>query len=60
VIRKAKANNAWIVIYTHDVDDKPSPWGCTPRLFHSVVGQLVEHGIEILPLKNALARVVFG
>lgn len=60
VIRKAKASNAWIVIYTHDIDDKPSPWGCTPRHLGSVVEQLLKHGIEVLPLKNALARVAFG
>ena len=60
LIQKAKASKAWIVFFTHDVDDKPSTWGCTPRQFHSIVSELVDNGIEILPLKSALARVVFG
>ena len=60
IIRKAKATNAWIVFLTHDIGDRPSTWGCTPQLFNSVVSELLENGIEILPLKNALARVAFG
>jgi hypothetical protein len=60
LIRKAKARNAWIVFFTHDVDDNPSTWGCTPTQLRSVVSELVDHGIEILPMKSALAKVVFG
>jgi peptidoglycan/xylan/chitin deacetylase (PgdA/CDA1 family) len=60
IIQRAKAENAWVVFFTHDVDDHPSTWGCTPKVLDSVVSQLLEQGIEVLPLKNALARVIFG
>jgi len=59
-IQKAKATNAWIVFFTHDISQSPSPWGCTPQLLESVVSQLSEHGIEILPMKSALARAGLG
>jgi peptidoglycan/xylan/chitin deacetylase (PgdA/CDA1 family) len=60
VIREAKVKKAWLVFYTHDISATPSTWGCTPELLRSVIGQLAEHDIEILPLKSALAKVVFG
>jgi peptidoglycan/xylan/chitin deacetylase (PgdA/CDA1 family) len=60
IIREAKATNAWIVFLTHDIGDRPTTWGCTPQFFNFVVSELLENGIEILPLKNALARVAFG
>jgi hypothetical protein len=58
VIKEAKAKNGWIVFLTHDVDETPSPWGCTPQFFESVVSDVSQQGIEILPLNSALAKVV--
>ena len=58
-IQEAKARNGWLIITTHDVSSSPSPWGCTPQLLQSVVSALVSNGIEILPMKHALARFFF-
>ena len=57
VIEKAIALKAWIIFNTHDIDESPSNCGCTPQLFESVVSGLAEQGIEILPVKSALAKV---
>lgn len=59
LIEKAKSANAWLIFATHDVTDSPSPWGCTPELLRSLVSELCSHGIEILPVKSAAAKVVF-
>jgi peptidoglycan/xylan/chitin deacetylase (PgdA/CDA1 family) len=59
LIAAAQARNGWLIFNTHDVSATPSRWGCTPAQLESVVTALVAHGIEILPLKHALARVVF-
>ena len=32
VFDEAVATNGWLIFYTHDVADTPSPWGCTPGL----------------------------
>lgn len=59
LIDNAKARNGWIIFNAHDVSATPSRWGCTPELLESVVSELVKNGIEILAMKNALARFVF-
>jgi peptidoglycan/xylan/chitin deacetylase (PgdA/CDA1 family) len=59
-IARAKASAGWIVFFTHDVDVAPSPFGCTPAALRHVLGRLEEAGIEILPVKHAMARVAFG
>ena len=59
LINDAKSKNAWLVFTTHDVEDNPSPWGCTPELLQSVISELCGNGIEILPIKSAVSRVVF-
>lgn len=58
LINKVKARNGWIIFNTHDVSAAPSRWGCTPELLNSVVSELVNNGIEILSMKDALKHVV--
>lgn len=59
-IELAQATNGWIVFFTHDVTEAPSPFGCTPGMLDHVLGALGKAGIEILPMKHAMARAVFG
>jgi peptidoglycan/xylan/chitin deacetylase (PgdA/CDA1 family) len=59
LIDRAKARNGWLIFNVHDVSAVPSRWGCTPELLESVVASLLNSGIEILTLKNALARAAF-
>jgi Polysaccharide deacetylase len=49
--RKAKG---WIIFATHDVAPDPSPYGCTPEFFESVVRCAVDSGARILPVAKAL------
>lgn len=60
LIAQAKATNGWLVFFGHDVSDDPSPYGCTPQQLQSVVSKVKAAGIEIMPVKSAAARVVFG
>ena len=60
-IAQAKAGAGWIVFFTHDVAHEPSPYGCTPAMLEHALDALeAAAGIEILPVKSALARVVFS
>jgi len=59
LIDEVKASNGWLIFNAHDVSAAPSRWGCTPELLESVVADLVNNGIEILTMKNALGRTVF-
>jgi len=44
----------WLVLATHDVDERPTPFGCTPAFFDEVVRYAVESGARILPVRHAL------
>jgi peptidoglycan/xylan/chitin deacetylase (PgdA/CDA1 family) len=50
---KAVAENAWMIFYTHDVSDDPSPYGATPAMMIEVLEGLKAAGIEALPVREA-------
>jgi peptidoglycan/xylan/chitin deacetylase (PgdA/CDA1 family) len=59
-IERAKAGPGWVIFFSHDVSDDPSPFGCTPQMLEFTLERLTRAGIEILPVKHALARAVFA
>jgi hypothetical protein len=44
----------WLIFATHDVCDAPTPYGCTPEFFESVVRHAVTSGARVLPVIEAL------
>ena len=58
-VDQAVQRNGWIIFFTHDVSDEPSPFGATPEMLDHALGAIRSAGIDILPVKHALARVVF-
>jgi peptidoglycan/xylan/chitin deacetylase (PgdA/CDA1 family) len=46
----------WLIFYTHDVSEKPSPFGCKPGEFESVVKLAISSQAAILPV----GQVVLG
>jgi len=59
-IARAKSKAGWLIFFTHDVGEAPSPFGCTPAMLRHVLDRLTEVGVEILPVKHAMARAAFG
>lgn len=59
LIEAAVARNGWLNLFTHDVTDHPTPFGCRPAALAAAVDALQTAGIEILPVKNALGRIAF-
>jgi peptidoglycan/xylan/chitin deacetylase (PgdA/CDA1 family) len=53
LIETARRAGGWLIFATHDVDPKPTPWGCTPELFENLVRRTSEAGIRILPVIEA-------
>jgi peptidoglycan/xylan/chitin deacetylase (PgdA/CDA1 family) len=53
VDRNLKARG-WLILATHDVDDRPTPYGCTPDFFERVVQHVVKSGSRILPVADAM------
>jgi len=59
-IRKAVSDRAWVIFFTHDVSETPTPFGATPGMLTHALDCLAGAGIEILPVRHALARAAFG
>lgn len=57
LIDELQQTAGWLIFYTHDIDDNPSQFGCTPKYFKNVVEYAVKSGSEILSVKNVLARL---
>ena len=56
LIEDAQAHSGWLIFYTHDVADEPSPFGCTPAQFQSIVAYAAEN-TPVLPVRDVLAEL---
>ncbi len=59
-IDAAVAKRGWLILFSHDVSEDPSPYGCTPAMLDHALSRLAAAGVEVLPVKHALARATFG
>ena len=46
-IDRAVSENAWLILYTHDVREAPSPWGCTPYALSRLIAHARATGCDI-------------
>ena len=59
LIERSAQPRSWLILYTHDVDDDPSPHGCTPALLEAAVRSALAAGCQVLPVRNALGPIRF-
>ncbi|OYW81969.1 MAG: polysaccharide deacetylase [Asticcacaulis sp. 32-58-5] len=48
--------NSWLVLYTHDVREAPSSWGCTIKTFETLVKSARDHDLEIVTYAEGVRR----
>lgn len=48
---------SWLIFYTHDVRETPSPFGCTPSLLEKVVSMALAKGFQVAPVQDVVAEV---
>lgn len=58
-IDQAKQSNGWLIFYTHDIDERPSPYGTSPQLLDELAQWISKLGIAILTVRNALGEIGF-
>lgn len=56
-IEACVAARGWLVFATHDVEENPTRYGCTPGLFERVLRWSVDSGARILPVAGALRTI---
>ncbi|MBX9465977.1 MAG: polysaccharide deacetylase family protein [Aquamicrobium sp.] len=57
IIGEAVRSKAWLVFYTHDVQEGPSEHGCSPRLLSQAVQRVLAAGCTVAPMREAMALV---
>ena len=56
-LAQAKAKNAWLILYTHDVRPDPSPWGCTPDVLARLIDQATADRFEVVTVREGARRL---
>jgi peptidoglycan/xylan/chitin deacetylase (PgdA/CDA1 family) len=51
---EARTRNGWLIFYSHDVADAPSPYGCSPALLHEALEAASRRKIPVLNMAEAL------
>jgi peptidoglycan/xylan/chitin deacetylase (PgdA/CDA1 family) len=51
---EAQTNNGWLIFYSHDVADMPSPYGCSPALMNHALEAASRRQIPVLNMAEAL------
>ena len=59
LIDETRAKGGWLIFYTHDVADSPSPYGCTPAQLDAVVAYAAASG-AVLPVGDVVAGLTAG
>ena len=56
-IREAAADGHWLILFTHDVRERPSDFGCTPDDLEQTIALCRELDVEVLPVADAARKV---
>lgn len=54
--RAAATPQSWLVLYTHDVRENPSPWGCTPETLSALRDAATGLGFEVVTFAEGASR----
>jgi len=60
LIDQVLEKGGWLVFYSHDISTSPSPYGCTPHYFETVVSHAAASGAAILKIGEAAKKLRTG
>lgn len=50
--------DGWMIIFTHDIDPDPSPWGVTPEDFEHVLSAVKASGADVVTVGDMVDRIL--
>jgi peptidoglycan/xylan/chitin deacetylase (PgdA/CDA1 family) len=56
-LERARMRRAWLILYTHDVSDTPSAWGCTPGALARIADAALKANFEIVTAAEGARRL---
>ena len=57
LIGEARRRREWLIFYTHDIAENPSPFGCSIALFEQIVAAARASGAMVAPIRDCLAEL---
>ncbi|MDR3509366.1 MAG: polysaccharide deacetylase family protein [Caulobacteraceae bacterium] len=57
-LKRARDRKAWLLLYTHDVCETPSPWGSTPQVLGALIEAAKSMDFEIVTLSEGSRRLL--
>jgi peptidoglycan/xylan/chitin deacetylase (PgdA/CDA1 family) len=51
------SRSSWLIFYSHDVRDEPSPYGCTPPLLRDIVAFARGQGAQVLTVAEVIGML---
>jgi peptidoglycan/xylan/chitin deacetylase (PgdA/CDA1 family) len=55
-LKSAAHRNAWVIAFTHDIGEAPSPWGTRGAHLDELIDTALALGFSLLPVSDALER----
>jgi len=59
-IKELKTNSGWLTIFTHDVRENPSRFGCTPEDMRVVIEAVKDVGASVMTMAEAINHLEAG
>jgi len=53
----ALSKRSWLILFTHDVQASPSPWGCTPDALNRLLRSATGLGFDVVTVREGAARL---
>jgi hypothetical protein len=53
---EAATTGGWLIFYSHDVAETPSPYGCTPQMLRDALDAAARRKMPIVSVAEALRR----
>jgi peptidoglycan/xylan/chitin deacetylase (PgdA/CDA1 family) len=60
LIEACEIQRSWLIFYSHDVSDHPSPYGCTPELLEAVCSFAAKRSVRFLTVDATLSELSGG
>ncbi|MEE9346583.1 MAG: polysaccharide deacetylase family protein [Robiginitomaculum sp.] len=56
-IEALAARPAWLTLFTHDIQERPTQWGCTQGEFDRLLTAIQKSGAQVLPITQAIKQL---
>ena len=56
-LKRALKEHAWLILYTHDVAEDPSAWGCTPAALSRLIDRALKGGADVVTVEDGCRRI---